>query len=335
MERKLLELENLLKQKKISEINNLLTDFPNLKKVLNECDDIIKNLQFDNTPKIKIKLYWLYTPSDILIKFIQRLFNCYEGYKNLIFITNDKEADFIIVIDGLFKDEKIGEEDYKKSIYIEGMHPKFRNYLPKEWQTVPNNFLKVVKYIDNLNLGNCYLPRIIKYENNTQKENRISVILENNYVEIGNVKKTDFTQYLDQKNIEIDVYGNNKFHFKNYQGEINFFELDKAFDKYKYAIITDNRDEPDFFSGNILDCILSETVPIYWGCPNIERWIDPNCFIRMEFSDFQKDYDKVKKILNNDVYNSKLIYLKKEKERILNSFQILENIFQIINTLNK
>jgi hypothetical protein len=50
----------------------------------------------------------------------------------------------------------------------------------------------------------------------------------------------------------------------------------KAFDNksdglapYRYSVVIENVQEPNYFTEKLIDAILCETVPIYWGCPNI------------------------------------------------------------------
>lgn len=38
---------------------------------------------------------------------------------------------------------------------------------------------------------------------------------------------------------------------------------------YRYSVVIENVQEPNYFSEKLVDAILCETVPIYWGCPNI------------------------------------------------------------------
>ncbi len=55
----------------------------------------------------------------------------------------------------------------------------------------------------------------------------------------------------------------------------------KPFDKkedglapYRYSVIIENCREPDHFSEKLIDCLLCNTIPIYWGCPNVDRYFN-------------------------------------------------------------
>lgn len=55
--------------------------------------------------------------------------------------------------------------------------------------------------------------------------------------------------------------------------------------QYRYSVVIENDREPNYFSEKLLDCILCSTVPIYWGCPNLERFFDPDGIIQCASED--------------------------------------------------
>lgn len=44
---------------------------------------------------------------------------------------------------------------------------------------------------------------------------------------------------------------------------------------YRYSVVIENVREKNYFSEKLVDAVLCNTVPIYWGCPNLERFLDP------------------------------------------------------------
>lgn len=43
---------------------------------------------------------------------------------------------------------------------------------------------------------------------------------------------------------------------------------------YRFSVVIENTQERNYFSEKLVDAVLCETVPIYWGCPNIADHID-------------------------------------------------------------
>ncbi|WP_101065742.1 glycosyltransferase family 10 domain-containing protein [Roseovarius salinarum] len=48
---------------------------------------------------------------------------------------------------------------------------------------------------------------------------------------------------------------------------------------YRYSIVIENVREANYFSEKLIDSLLLQTVPIYWGCPNIGDFIDESAMI--------------------------------------------------------
>ena len=51
---------------------------------------------------------------------------------------------------------------------------------------------------------------------------------------------------------------------------------------YRYSVVIENTRETNYFSEKLVDAVLCSTVPIYWGCPNIDRFLDPESIIQCE-----------------------------------------------------
>jgi len=51
---------------------------------------------------------------------------------------------------------------------------------------------------------------------------------------------------------------------------------------YRYSVVIENAREPNYFSEKLVDAVLCSTVPIYWGCPNLDRFMDPSGIIQCE-----------------------------------------------------
>lgn len=47
-----------------------------------------------------------------------------------------------------------------------------------------------------------------------------------------------------------------------------------ALKEYAYSIVIENERSDDFFTEKIIDCFVTGTIPIYWGCRNIGNYFD-------------------------------------------------------------
>ena len=95
----------------------------------------------------------------------------------------------------------------------------------------------------------------------------------------------------------------------------------------KFSIIIENSEETNYFSEKIIDCLLTKTIPIYWGCPNINHYFDTNGFIIFEN---ENDFlNKVNSINLQSFYENKKEYVEhnfnEAKKYALNYSKRLEN----------
>jgi len=67
------------------------------------------------------------------------------------------------------------------------------------------------------------------------------------------------------KKIE-SVYGTKQYPFKN--------KID-VLSKYRYAIEVQNCKRNFYFTERLIDCFLTGTIPIFWGCPDIDKFFNP------------------------------------------------------------
>ena len=51
---------------------------------------------------------------------------------------------------------------------------------------------------------------------------------------------------------------------------------------YRYSVVVENVQERNYFSEKLVDAVLCNTVPIYWGCPNLDRFLDPSGIIQCQ-----------------------------------------------------
>ena len=63
---------------------------------------------------------------------------------------------------------------------------------------------------------------------------------------------------------------------------------------YTFAICFENMVMQGWVTEKIFDCLVAGTIPIYLGAPDIEDWVDPECFVDMRrFS----GYDELREYL--------------------------------------
>jgi alpha(1,3/1,4) fucosyltransferase len=57
---------------------------------------------------------------------------------------------------------------------------------------------------------------------------------------------------------------------------------------YTFALCFENSALEGWVTEKIFDCFFAGTVPVYWGAPDVERWVPSECFIDMRrFSGYE------------------------------------------------
>lgn len=154
--------------------------------------------------------------------------------------------------------------------------------------------------------------------------------MSSNYYFPGHVKRIDFVKFLEAKDLHIDVYGSNKFDYKNYKGTLPSLQKDEGLFPYKYTFNVENYSIKNYFAEKLVDGILSECLVFYSGCYNIRDFIDDRTYIYLELSNFEEDYKKVLTAIENNEWEKRIDVIRKEKQKILDYLQFFPRLERII-----
>lgn len=152
-------------------------------------------------------------------------------------------------------------------------------------------------------------------------------------------KRIEFLKWFSQKYPDkINVYGNGWSEKEIYN--IDFVYKGRANDKeevvsnYKFCLCFENAVFPGYVTEKIFDAMLSDSIPVYCGAKDVNKFIPDNCFINI--NDFQS-YEEVYRFLidmNEEKYNEYLLNIKKYLSSDLydpfNSKYFVNTIFAIL-----
>jgi len=79
----------------------------------------------------------------------------------------------------------------------------------------------------------------------------------------------------------------NNMNGKNCPGKHNSQEFKDFVSNYKFMICFENVSKPNYFTEKLINAYYSKTIPIYWGCPNIDDYInmDSILYLKPDFSE--------------------------------------------------
>ena len=102
------------------------------------------------------------------------------------------------------------------------------------------------------------------------------------------------------------------------------------FEKYSYSIAIENASMENYFSEKFTDCILSYTIPIYYGCPNIDKFFPKDCYYWLDITS-PTCFDDLEKILNTPITEKQINAIEIARNKILNEY----NVWNIVHTIIK
>lgn len=164
------------------------------------------------------------------------------------------------------------------------------------------------------------------------KNKTISCLSNFKYDESGLVKQIDFIKFLESKAMNLDIYetrkywetnkDENRYLFKSYKGLLKENDSDKAYIPYKYVLCIENVFERDHITEILSNGILSECLVFYCGCLNVKQYFNDQAIVYINLHDFEKDYNIIQTVINNDEYSKRLPYIREAKKQILETYSL-------------
>jgi len=288
------------------------------------------------TSQVKIKLTCNWCDDETLFKRFTRVYlnelNTHAG----ITFTNDENFDLLVVINS--SNLHLNTPKYRTLGVM--MEPSwachFRQHLEQRCEHIlyhakidspqyiyyPGLLPPHIDYKDGNNL-NFYL------KNNFNKIKKCSIITSFNS-QIASTesiyhKRVNFVKQILNTDLDIDVYGNSweksGIHDQRIKGTLE--NKKDGLEKYEFSIAIENCVERDYFSEKITDCFLTNTTPIYYGCPDIKRFFN-NCY---ELTTLDNVYE-----LENIIVNSSALPQNDNKNLMAIKFNLYTAILKYINS---
>ena len=138
----------------------------------------------------------------------------------------------------------------------------------------------------------------------------------------GHRKRWALLDYIQQNDsLDIDLFGR----------AVQFIE-DKwdGLAPYRYSLAIENSSSPDYWTEKIADCFLSWSVPIYYGCTNLEDYFPKGSFIRINIDSPREAFESVKTVLSRDNWENRLPALMEARDLVLNRYQLFPHLFRLI-----
>ena len=267
---------------------------------------------------------------------------CIKDYTwNNIKITwsnDEREIDYYVIINKpLPGDKYISEKTivFQMEPWIQDSEKNWGVKTWGEWASPdPSKFFKVFTHKTHLNnvqwqiVYPFYERKEIDYGKGERK-NKVATICSQKNFDTGHILRNQFIKSAEEAGV-VDVWGSQNYHgFKNYIGMIDQDNKFNVYANYKYCFSAENNSEINYATEKIWEPILCESLCFYWGCPNLEEYLDPKAFVRLPLEDPQAALKIIQQAIAEDWWSQRIDIIKQMKEKILNElgfFPLLERL---------
>ncbi|MCH5377442.1 MAG: hypothetical protein JJ992_26070 [Planctomycetes bacterium] len=89
----------------------------------------------------------------------------------------------------------------------------------------------------------------------------------------GHKLRHAMVEFVQAQGLDVRVMG---------RGYIPFEKKSDGLAPFRYSVVIENVRQENYFSEKLIDAVLCETVPIYWGCPNLGDFMETSGMVLCE-----------------------------------------------------
>jgi hypothetical protein len=154
--------------------------------------------------------------------------------------------------------------------------------------------------------------------------NKMSMILSVSNFMPGHKMRHDLLKMILDSDLDIHFYANglNRIYSDSRVKEFDWDIFGKPYEDYKYQIVIENIIDNNWSTEKLTNCIIKETIPIYYGSRNCSSIFYPEGSINHLGNDIHKNFEIISEIYKNSIYDSELT--KKAKDKLYKEVNLLE-----------
>ena len=309
----------------------------------------VKKNYIESHKNIRIKMICNWCSSEQLCKEWSNM--CHDKFHkkwNTIEITHeDKEIDYYVIINSppvgaVYEPAKTIVFQMEPWVYDETKQWGVKTW-GNEWSSPdPTKFLRVFTHKTNLNNVQWQIDypfHSTPVPEGSKKLNRVATICSEKNFDNGHLLRNNFIRYVDFSETdgvdanEVDIYGRENYHqFSNYKGPVPEDNKYNVYANYKYCLGVENNSEHNYATEKLWEAILCESLCFYWGCPNVEEYIDEKAFVRLPLEDPAAALQLMQQAIREDWWSQRIEIIKQTKEKILNELGFFPLLNKIIIT---
>lgn len=243
-----------------------------------------------------------------------------------LYITLDDDYDFFIIMNH----PQHNNFNPAKTIIFQSESDLVRRGWGEYYKPNKDKFFKVYDQDTYHNIDKWYIDLNYHQLANgdfTKTKIMSGIVSSLNWLE-GHIDRQNFLKYLDTLPY-YEHFGRGDLKFlKSYKGSL--YHKEDGLIPYKYHFNAENVYERNHFTEKIKDAILCESLCFYSGCPNLEDFIDPGAFIKINLKKPEEALEIIIESIANNEYEKRIDIIKKEKKKLMNEMNPLNIVNKII-----
>ena len=280
---------------------------------------------------IRIKIFCPFSTSKNSKDIYERInysseFSFYGEKNKYCFVNDDDDFTHAIIINTIMPNLNIPKENVIglafEPIYFLGLTTEFIDYAKKyigkyfigDKSDLPDPFIEHFGY-----MWHSRPPKEILY-----KPKLMSIIVSEKIFAPGHIYRHSLVQNIINNNLPIDIYGRGSGQYAgNNRRIMGTFNDAEPYKDYMFSICIENYICNHYFSEKIITPLMYNCMPIYYGCKNINLYVDNTINLT---GNILSDINIIVSIINNPYNYYKKTYIDKNIKSV-NLISNLPNIF--------
>ena len=161
-------------------------------------------------------------------------------------------------------------------------------------------------------IGRTY-DELVLEKHPPNKDKLLSAIVGSSIFLPGHKERHDFIKRAKNFDIGLDLFGKG---IKPIQDKL------EGLVDYMFSFAIENNSNPDMWTEKLADCFLTWTMPVYYGCTNLEKYFPPESFIQIDINSPEATFQELKNKLTHEFWETALDSIREARQLVLNKYQL-------------
>ena len=159
-----------------------------------------------------------------------------------------------------------------------------------------------------------------------RKERSVSLVCSAKRKRDGHKKRDHFVSILEQAGIPgLDLFGKGRDRETPCKRD--------AILPYRYHIVLENSECPDYWTEKLADAYLGGALPFYWGCANIGKYFPAGAFVRIDIERPEDAIRIIRASMEQNAFETALPSLSEARRLVLNRYNLFPTIVSLFREL--